>query len=90
MIELIGAGGRVPPIHLSHLQVMLAAAAGLGVLLAAIGLIAVEGLLARVLGFLLQLTGHPPPKKSPMRVALDEMEKKMNRERPQPPIGKGP
>ena len=79
MIELIGAGGRIPPIHLSHLQASMAIAAVLGVLLAVVALSLIEGLLARVLGLLLRITGHPPPKKSPMRVALDAMEEEIER-----------
>lgn len=79
MIELLGAGGRVPPIQLNHLQAVLAVAALLGLGLGVAGLILLEGLLDRILGFLLRATGHPPPRKSPMRVALDAMEEEMKK-----------
>ena len=87
MIELIGRGG-MPPVQLNHLQALFVIAGLLGILLAVIGLMIFEGVLARVLGFLLRITGHPPPKKSPMRVAIDAMEEEINRNRPQPPKGK--
>ncbi len=74
--------GRVSPVQLSpQVGWLLAAAAGL-VLLVAVLRILFEAAIGRLIGTLLRLTGHPPPRKSPARMAIDELESRLRKHSP--------
>lgn len=74
--------GRVP-INLTPEQAMalLLAVAALVCVLLAVAIL--ELLIARGAAFALRLAGRPPPRKSPTRVALDELEERLRRPGPE-------
>ncbi len=75
---VVELAGRIP-IQLSPSQTRLALIAVVGVLIGALigGLI--EALFGGVTGAILKLTGHPPPRKSSFRMALDELDARLNK-----------
>jgi hypothetical protein len=72
MIEL---AGRIP-IQLTPRQTVLVTALALGLLIAVIAAATFETVLGGVIGFLLRITGHPPPRKSSFSRILDEFEER--------------
>jgi hypothetical protein len=72
MIEL---AGRIP-IQLTPRQSVLVVALALGLLVAVIAMVVFETALGGVIGFILRITGHPPPRKSSFSRVLDELEEK--------------
>jgi hypothetical protein len=73
MIEL---ASRVP-IQLSPRQTVLVAALAVGLLLAVVAAALFETVVGGLVGFVLRLTGHKPPRKSSFRTVLDEFEERM-------------
>jgi len=72
MIEL---AGRIP-IQLTPRQTLLVTALALGLLIAVIVAAAFESVLSGLIGFILRVTGHPPPRKSSFRRVLDDLEER--------------
>jgi hypothetical protein len=72
MIEL---AGRIP-IQLTPRQTVLVTALALGLLIAFIVAALFETVLGGVVGFILRITGHPPPRKSSFSRILDEFEER--------------
>jgi hypothetical protein len=73
MIEL---ASRIP-IQLTPRQTVLVTALALGLLAAVIVAALFESVLGAVIGLILRLTGHPPPRKSSFSKVLDEFEERM-------------
>jgi hypothetical protein len=65
------------PVQLNPAQTRLVLAVAGAVLLALLAVAVAEVLFGSVVGFLLKLTGHPPPRKSSFRMALDELEARL-------------
>jgi hypothetical protein len=65
------------PVQLSPGQTRLVLLVAGAVLLVLLAGAVVEVLFGSVGGFLLRLAGHPPPRKSSFRMALDEMEARL-------------
>jgi hypothetical protein len=65
------------PIQLSRGQSLLVVAVVAGLLLSLLVGTFLEGMLGGVIGLVLRLTGHQPPRKSSFRMALDEMEARL-------------
>ena len=72
MIEL---AGRIP-IQLTPRQTLLVTALALGLLIAVIVAATFESVLSGLIGFILRVTGHPPPRKSSFRRVLDDLEER--------------
>jgi hypothetical protein len=72
MIEL---AGRIP-IQLTPRQTVLVTALALGLLIAVIVAATFESVLSGLIGFILRITGHPPPRKSSFSRVLDEFEER--------------
>ena len=72
MIEL---AGRIP-IQLTPRQTVLVTALALGLLVAVIVAAVFESALGGVIGFILRVTGHQPPRKSSFRRVLDDLEER--------------
>ena len=72
MIEL---AGRIP-IQLTPRQTVLVTALALGLLIAVIVAATFESVLSGLIGFILRVTGHPPPRKSSFSRVLDDLEER--------------
>jgi len=72
MIEL---AGRIP-IQMTPRQTVLVTALALGLLIAVIVAATFESVLSGLIGFILRVTGHPPPRKSSFSRVLDEFEER--------------
>jgi hypothetical protein len=72
MIEL---AGRIP-IQLTPRQTLLVTALALGLLVAVIVAATFESVLGGLIGFILRVTGHPPPRKSSFSRVLDDLEER--------------
>lgn len=81
MVPLIG---RIP-FQLSHGQAVLVLGLLVAFGIAGLTLLIFDGLIERVVGGLLRLTGHQPPTKTPFRVALDAWEEESRRSKQPPP-----
>lgn len=78
MIEL---ASRVP-IQLSPRQSVLVGALAIGLLVAALAAVLLESALGGLVGVVLRLTGHKPPRKSAFSTVLDEFEERLKRGEP--------
>ena len=74
----IELAGRIP-INLSPGQVLLVAAVAGALLVALLASNLLEAALGGFVSLVLRLTGHPPPRKSSFRMALDEMQERLDR-----------
>jgi hypothetical protein len=76
MIEL---ASRVPPIQLSPRQSVLVVALAVALALAVLAAVLLESALGGVVGLVLRLTGHRPPRRSAFSRVLDEFEERVRR-----------
>lgn len=74
----IELAGRIP-ISLSPGQALLVAAVAVALLVALLASNLLEAALGGLVGLVLKLTGHPPPRKSSFLMALDEMQERLDR-----------
>jgi hypothetical protein len=77
---MIHLASRIP-VNLSPGQAVLVVVLAAGVIFALLAGTVLESLFGAFAGLLLRMTGHRPPRKSPMRTALDELEERLERER---------
>jgi hypothetical protein len=75
---IIELASRVP-IQLSPRQSVLVLALAIGLGLAVLAAVLLETVLGGVVGLVLRLTGHKPPRKSAFSSVLDDFEKRTDR-----------
>lgn len=72
---MIDLAGRIP-IQLTPRQTVLVTALALGLLVAIIAAALFESVLGSLIGLILRLLGHKPPRKSSFSRVLDELEER--------------
>ena len=77
-LAVVELAGRIP-IQLSAGQSRVVLVVGAGVALALLAGALLEVVFGGVAGMILRLLGHPPPRKSSFRMALDEMEARLQK-----------
>jgi hypothetical protein len=77
---MIHLAARIP-VNLSPGQTVLLLVLAAGVILALLAGTVLESVFSALAGMILKMTGHPPPKRSGFRAALDELEERLERER---------
>ncbi len=73
--------GRRIPLNLTPAQTEVVLLVAATLLAVAIALAVFELLLTRGAGLVVRLTGRTPPRKSPTRIAIDELEERVRRRR---------